>query len=255
MKLNYRELGSGRPLVILHGLFGSLDNWVSLAKVFAKSHHVHLVDQRNHGRSPHTDSHSYDEMAADLFEFFQEHDLKDAVLMGHSMGGKTAMRFSGDHADLLRKLIVVDMGIKQYPVHHELLIRSMQAMDLQMLTSRNEAAEFLMHLLEEERIVQFLTKNLYRLKQEDGTQRFIWRFNLDVLAADILEMGLPITDGADVPVLFLNGTRSPYVQESDRPEMLRLFPRAQFSSLPTGHWVHAEDPRGFVETVSSFIAE
>lgn len=254
MKLNFKEYGEGKPLVILHGLFGSLDNWFSLAKAFADKHHVYLVDQRNHGQSPHTDSHTYDEMADDLFEFFREHDLKDVVLIGHSMGGKTAMRFATQHADLLEKLIVVDMGVKSYPVHHDLIIRSMQALNLDNVSSRSEAEENLKHLLDEdESTIQFLLKNVYRKKNEDGSAKYAWRFNLDVIANDIGEMGLPILAGSKVEALFIYGTQSKYILEDDKPEILQLFPNATFQHLETGHWVHAQDPKGFVASVKGFI--
>lgn len=254
MKLNFKEYGEGKPLVILHGLFGSLDNWFSLAKAFADKHHVYLVDQRNHGQSPHTDSHTYDEMADDLFEFFREHDLKDVVLIGHSMGGKTAMRFATQHAELLEKLIVVDMGVKSYPVHHDLIIRSMQALNLDNVSSRSEAEENLKHLLDEdESTIQFLLKNVYRQKQDDGSTCYAWRFNLDVIANDIGEMGLPILAGSKVEALFIYGTQSKYILEDDKPEILQLFPNATFQQLETGHWVHAQDPKGFVASVKGFI--
>jgi len=254
MKLNYKEYGEGKPLVILHGLFGSLDNWLSLAKTFAQTHRVFLVDARNHGKSPHSDSHSYAEMAEDVFEFFHDHQLKNATLIGHSMGGKTAMRFAADHANLLEKLIIVDMGVKQYPVHHDLIIRSMQALDLNRISSRKEAEEFLERMLNEDKnVVQFLLKNIYRKKTEDGSVSYAWRFNLDVIAADIEEMGMPTLQGTSIETLFLNGTRSNYVRETDRPEILKLFPNAFFSSLETGHWVHAEDAEGFVGVVRSFV--
>ncbi len=255
MKLNFKEYGEGRPMVILHGLFGSLDNWFSLAKAFADKHHVFLVDQRNHGQSPHSDSHTYDEMADDVFHFFQEHQLKDAILIGHSMGGKTAMKFASQHSDLLHKLIIVDMGVKSYPVHHDLIIRAMQALDLENSSSRSEAEAQLRHLLdEEEDTIQFLMKNIYRLKREDGSSSYAWRFNLDVLAADIDEMGLPVVKGADVDTLFLYGTRSKYVLDEDRTDILSLFPNASFQSLNTGHWVHAQDPEGFVKAVKTFLS-
>jgi pimeloyl-ACP methyl ester carboxylesterase len=254
VKLNFKEYGEGKPLVILHGLFGSLDNWFSLAKAFADKHHVYLVDQRNHGQSPHTETHTYDEMAEDLFGFFQEHDLKDAVLIGHSMGGKTAMTFAGEHGDLFEKLVVVDMGVKQYPVHHDLIIRAMQALDLANISSRSEAEEELRHLLdEEESTIQFLLKNIYRKKLEDGPAEYAWRFNLEVLANDIEEMGLPILQGSEVETLFLYGTQSKYVVEDDKPEILSLFPNTTFKTLNTGHWVHAQDPEGFIQTVKDFI--
>lgn len=254
MKLNFKEYGEGKPLVILHGLFGSLDNWFSLAKAFADKHHVYLVDQRNHGQSPHSDTHTYDEMADDLHSFFQEHDLKDAVLIGHSMGGKTALKFAAQHANLLEKLIIVDMGVKAYPVHHDLIIRSMQALDLENISSRSEAEDSLSHLLDEdESTIQFLLKNIYRKKRDDGSATYAWRFNLDVLADDIEEMGLPVLRGSDVETLFLYGTQSRYVLEGDKPQILELFPNATFKSLETGHWVHAQDPKGFVEAVRFFI--
>lgn len=254
MKLNYKEYGEGKPLVILHGLFGSLDNWFSLAKAFANKHHVYLVDQRNHGQSPHTDTHTYEEMAEDLFGFFKEHNLKDAVLIGHSMGGKTAMKFAAKHSELLEKLIVVDMGTKAYPVHHDLIIRSMQALDLANISSRSEAEEELRRLLdEEESTIQFLLKNIYRKKLEDGSTQYAWRFNLDVLANDIEEMGLPILKGSEVETLFPYGTQSKYVDEEDKPEIQELFPNTTFKTLHTGHWVHAQDPEGFIQTVKDFI--
>jgi esterase len=254
VKLNFKEYGEGRPMVILHGLFGSLDNWFSLAKAFSDWHHVYLVDQRNHGQSPHFDSHTYEEMAEDLFGFFREHDLKNAILIGHSMGGKTAMKFAADHSDLLDKLIIVDMGVKGYPIHHDLIIRAMQALDLEKISTRSEAEAQLRHLLdEEEDTIQFLLKNIYRQKLEDGTSNYAWRFNLDVLAADIEEMGLPILKGADVDTLFLYGTQSKYVLDGDKKDIRSLFPKTTFSSLNTGHWVHAQDPEGFVKAVKTFL--
>lgn len=254
MKLNFKEYGEGKPLVILHGLFGSLDNWFSLAKAFSDNHHVYLVDQRNHGQSTHADSHTYDEMADDLVEFFAEHNLKDAVLIGHSMGGKTAMRFAANHSELLSKLVVVDMGVKQYPVHHDLIIRSMQALDLKNISSRSKAEEELKHLLDEdESTIQFLLKNVYRQKQDDGSTCYAWRFNLDIIAEDIEEMGLSISQGSDIETLFLYGTQSKYVLENDKASILDLFPNTTFKSLETGHWVHAQDPKGFVDSVKEFI--
>lgn len=165
------------------------------------------------------------------------------------------MTFAAEHSNLLEKLVVVDMGVKQYPVHHDLIIRAMQALDLHNISSRSEAEEELQHLLdEEESTIQFLLKNIYRQKQEDGSTNYAWRFNLDVLAEDIEEMGLPVLKGSNTEALFLYGTRSKYVLESDKAEILSLFPNATFKSLNTGHWVHAQDPEGFVAAVNAFIA-
>ncbi len=255
MKLNFKEYGEGKPLVILHGLFGSLDNWYSLSKAFANEHRVYLVDQRNHGQSPHTDTHTYEEMAEDLYGFFQHHGLTDAVLVGHSMGGKAAMTFAANHPELLSKLVVVDMGVKQYPVHHDLIIRSMQALNFDTISSRKEADEFLSHMLDEdESTIQFLLKNIYRQKQEDGSAKYAWRFNLDVIANDIEEMGLAISSGSQVETLFLYGTESKYVVEEDKADILALFPNTKFQALNTGHWVHAQDPKGFITAVKDFVS-
>jgi len=251
--LNYKDYGSGRPMVILHGLFGSLDNWFSLAKAFAEDHHVYLVDQRNHGQSPHTDDHTYAAMAEDLFHFFQQHQIKDAVLIGHSMGGKTALHFAAAHPELLQRLIVVDMGVKAYPVHHDLIIRSMQAIDLPHIASRKQAEEELGRYITENDTLQFLLKNIYRTKADDGAAHYAWRFNLELLAEEIEEMGLPVLEGSEVPTLFLRGERSRYVVPEDEAHILTLFPNATFASLPTGHWVHAEDPEGFVAAVKGYL--
>lgn len=253
VSLNFKEYGSGRPMVILHGLFGSLDNWFSLAKAFADDHHVYLVDQRNHGQSPHTESHTYGDMADDLFHFFQEYGLNDVVLIGHSMGGKTAMRFAAEQPELLTKLIVVDMGVKAYPVHHDLIIRSMQAIDLANVASRKQAEEELAHYLAEQDVVQFLTKNIYRKKNDDASAMYAWRFNLDRIAEDIEEMGMPIHQGSETPALFIRGERSRYIVAEDEDSIRALFPNATFASLPTGHWVHAEDPEGFIRSVKAFV--
>ena len=255
ISLNYKDYGSGSPLVILHGLFGSLDNWFSLAKSFADQHHVYLVDQRNHGQSPHTDSHTYGDMANDLWEFFQTHELTNAILIGHSMGGKTAMRFAAAHPERLVKLVVVDMGVKFYPVHHDLIIRSMQAVDLPKIASRNAAEDELGRYITENDTLQFLLKNIYRARQADGTPQYKWRFNLDLLANEIEEMGLPIAEGSLLKTLFLYGDKSNYVRSEDHAGIVRLFPNANFASLHTGHWVHAEDPLGFIAAVKRFLGE
>lgn len=255
ISLNYKDYGSGSPLVILHGLFGSLDNWFSLAKAFADQHHVYLVDQRNHGQSPHTDSHTYADMANDLYQFFQTHKLSNAILIGHSMGGKAAMVFAANHPELLSKLVVVDMGVNFYPVHHDFIIRSMQAIDLPSMASRNAAEEELGRYITENDTLQFLLKNIYRAKLADGTAQYQWRFNLQLLADEIEEMGLPITQGNTVKTLFLYGDKSNYVLPQDEAGIKLLFPNATFASLHTGHWVHAEDPAGFVAEVKGFLGE
>ena len=127
MKLHFRKYGEGQPFLILHGLFGSSDNWLTLGKKFSAKYQVYIIDQRNHARSPHSDSISYDLMADDLYELILDEGLNEIILLGHSMGGKTAMRFVQKYPHLIHKLIIADIGRKQYPAHHEYIIQGLNA--------------------------------------------------------------------------------------------------------------------------------
>ena len=252
MNLNYIEIGEGRPMVILHGLFGSLDNWMTLARRFAENYRVFIVDQRNHGKSVHMDEHTYEAMAKDLLLFFDEHELNDVILVGHSMGGKTAMQFSVDNPERLSKVVVVDIGPQGYEVHHDEMIRAMQRLDLSNIASRRQAEEELAMMIEEKDTRQFLLKNLYRKNDDDGNAAYAWRFNLDVIAQDIEEVGLPIHGSSDLPFLFIRGSRSDYLEVDQLPEIRKLFPNAVLNSLDTGHWVHAQDPDGLFDSITNF---
>jgi len=254
MQLNYRQLGQGdETLVILHGLFGSLDNWVSIGNRLAERYKVFLVDMRNHGRSPHSTDHTYDAMADDLVVFFDQHQIKAATLIGHSMGGKVAMTFAHGHAHLLNRMVVIDIAPRAYPVHHDLIIRALQAVDLSSITTRNEAEDELSRLIEGNDTLQFLLKNLYREKTTDGRTQFAWRFNLDVIADEIQEVGIPQPWRCEVPTLFIRGSRSDYIRDSDIKEIEKLYPDAGFLTLETGHWVHAEDPKGVIRALQAFM--
>ncbi|MFT5919666.1 MAG: esterase, partial [Granulosicoccus sp.] len=156
MRLNYIEIGDGPSMVILHGLFGSLDNWMTIAKRFAEHYRVFLVDQRNHGRSEHVDEHTYDAMSDDLHTFFEEHKLDSVTLVGHSMGGKTAMQFAIDYSDLLSRVVVLDIGPQAYEVHHDQIIRSLRSLDLEVIASRKEAEIALSNLITQKETRQFL---------------------------------------------------------------------------------------------------
>jgi esterase len=251
MKLHFKKQGQGRPIIILHGLFGMLDNWQSVANVLAEKYEVWLVDQRNHGHSPHSNEFNYDVMAADLHEFIQDHHLHLPVVIGHSMGGKTAMR----HAQLFpqdpSKLVIVDMGIKQYPVHHDLIIEALNQVDTNSIQSRKEAEEILIPKIPDFGTRQFLLKNLHW--SED--KKLIWRFNLPVLAREIDRVveALPTTK-VSVPALFISGEKSNYVTEEDHASILEVFPNSVFSSVANaGHWVHAEAPQTVIELVNDFV--
>lgn len=243
-------MGSGQPLIILHGLFGSSDNWQTHGKKLAEYFEVYLVDQRNHGKSDWSDAFSYELMAVDLFEFVQEHNLEDFILMGHSMGGKTAMYFAQEHEDLLEKLIVVDMGVKSYPVHHDRILEGLKSLDLSIIDSRGDAQKALAEYIDDASIRQFLLKNLYWKTKG----QLAWRINIPVLDEKIDEIvkELPhkevLTD-----TLFMRGGKSNYILEEDTEQIKSYFPVSEIYSIESaGHWIHAEAPTEFIEKVLGY---
>lgn len=230
---------------------GSSDNWFSLAKVFAESFEVYLVDQRNHGQSPHSAEFNYPLMVADLHKFIQESNLQEPIIIGHSMGGKTAMNFAVKYPKVLSRLIVVDIVPKAYPVHHDHILDGLHAIDLTTLTSRTEADAQLSNHVPEPDVRQFLLKNLYRTS--DG--KFAWRVNLSAIDAHIKEIGAGMQfDGTySGPSLFIKGARSNYYVEGDERLIKSIFPVAEIVTLDTGHWVQAEKPVEFSATVLEFL--
>lgn len=252
MKLFFRELGGkGQPLIILHGLFGSSDNWMTQAKLFASHYHVYMPDQRNHGQSPQSDDFTYNLLADDLHEFIIANAINDPVILGHSMGGKAAMFFALAHPELLSKLIVADIAPKGYPVRHSTILKGLKSIPLAGLQSRNEADELLSPYVPEPDVRQFLLKNLQR-KPEGG---FAWKINLPSLDRNIERMGDPVETGKkfEKPVLFLKGERSDYILDEDMSLIQTLFPKAKLVTMDTGHWIQAEKPREFVEETVRFI--
>lgn len=251
MKLSFREIGEGDPLIILHGLFGSLDNWISIARKLEDKRNIFLIDQRNHGHSPHSEIFNYEAMANDLKEFTESHNLSSIELMGHSMGGKTAMVFATQFPQLVEKLVVVDISPKYYPVHHETIIAGLHSIDLASLSSRNQADKELAKSVPNFGVRQFLLKNLKRTS--DG---FGWKINLDVIEKEIEEVGkaLPEEGVYDGPTLFIRGENSNYILDSDRPLIEHHFPKATLVTVKkAGHWVHAEQPDVLLEQLTRFI--
>lgn len=251
MKLHYREMGEGQTFVILHGLFGYSDNWQSHAKKLAEYYHVVLVDQRNHGHSPWSSEFSYDLLAEDLKELCDDLNLKNCILLGHSMGGKAAMRFAQLYPTYLSKLIVVDMGIKEYPMHHEEIISGLKAIDLSLKLSRSDAEESLMPFVPSFGVRQFLLKNLYW----NDEKRLAWRMNIEVLEVKMSEIlkELPSEIQVFVPSLFIRGEISNYIQDEDWSAIEDVFIDAQLITIQNaGHWVHAESPKEFIEAVLNF---
>jgi len=252
MVLNHREMGSGPALVILHGLFGSLDNWITLGRQFAESQTVYLVDQRNHGRSPHASPMDYGTMAEDLRSFFDQHGIRQASVLGHSMGGKTAMRFALDHPELTESLVVADIAPKLYPPGHDAIFDALQQVELSSIQNRSDAEDQLERLIPEPDVRQFLLKNLSR----DLQGGYRWRMNLPVIREAY--PGILGFTGADFsydgPTLFVRGGRSRYIEDSDWAAIVALFPQASLRTIPgAGHWLHADQPRAFFETVHAFL--
>lgn len=252
MELFYKKYGAGQPLIVLHGLMGMLDNWATPTKTLSEYFEVYLVDQRNHGHSPHSDEFNYQVMAGDLLEFIERHELEGAHILGHSMGGKTAMKFAQNHPSLLDKLIVADISPRAYEVHHQKILEGLYAVDLNKVERRNEADEILQQYIPEFGVRQFLLKNLYW--PEKG--RLDWRFNLDVINRTIEDIGEEINDAMyEGETLFIRGENSDYITEKDHDMIDVYFPNSSIETVKgAGHWVHAEKPKEFLNLVLGFLS-
>lgn len=239
------------PLLIVHGLFGSARNWGVIARRMSDKRDVVAVDMRNHGESPAMPSHSYPEMAKDLAEVIAAHGGRMDV-MGHSMGGKAAMQLALTQGDLVDRLIVADIAPVVYGHDQSGHIRAMRSLDLSGLTARSEADRRLSAELDDPALRAFFLQSL-NLKATPPH----WRLNLDVLEAEMPKIvGWPGTEGQfDGPTLFLTGAESSYVKPEYREIIRALFPAARFAKLPgAGHWLHADKPREFEETMRVFLA-
>ena len=250
MKLHYREMGVGQPMVILHGLFGNSDNWQTHAKKLAEYFRVILVDQRNHGHSDWSNDFSYDLMSQDLFELFQELDLKKVILLGHSMGGKTAIQFTQEHSNLIEKLIIIDIGVKEYPMHHAEILKGLHAIDLNKVNTRGEAESILSNYIESNGVRQFLLKNLYW--KEKGI--LAWRMNIPVLEREMKNILASLSDQEIfLPTLFIRGALSNYILDEDFEDLESQFSDFNLVTIEnSGHWVHSESPTEFLNSVLEF---
>lgn len=255
MQLNYKSYGSGPALIILHGLFGSLDNWQTLARQYGEHFSVFAIDQRNHGKSPETDDpYTYSLLAQDLYEFMDQQGIYEAHLLGHSMGGKTVMQFAAEHQDLIERMVVADMGIRTYSSHHDLVLKTLDTFPFPEINTRKEADVWMESRIEDFGTRQFLLKNLSRDKDSDN--EFRWKFNFPVLHRDYenilqaVESDYPI----ETETLFIRGGKSEYVRDEDFPEIEILFPNAKLDTVEgAGHWLHAEKPKAFFEKTLAFL--
>ncbi len=245
--------GSGKPLLILHGFLGMSDNWKTLGVQFAsEGFEVHILDLRNHGRSFQSEEFSYELMVQDIVQYCQEHHLEKINVIGHSMGGKTAMLLAARFPELVDKLIVADIGPKYYAPHHQDILAGLNAVDFTLKPSRNEVQEILSDYIPDFGTRQFLLKNLYW--QEPGQLAF--RFNLAVFNAKITEIGvaLPTELCFEKPTLFIRGGNSDYILDGDIPAIKEQFPKASIETIPnTGHWLHAENPALFYQLSLSYL--
>ncbi|MBK5279795.1 MAG: alpha/beta fold hydrolase [Bacteroidia bacterium] len=253
MNLYFRTSGQGKPLVILHGLFGSSDNWFTLAKTFSLHFKVYLIDMRNHGQSPHSEDFNYKLLAEDLEEFLENNAIEKPFIIGHSMGGKAAMNLAVKRPDMVSKLIVVDIVPKSYPVHHDHILEGLDAIQLEKLSSRSDADQFLSRHIPEAEVRQFLLKNLTR-KPEGG---FEWKINLKAIHNHIEEIGegMQYPGKFEGPTLFIKGGRSNYFSNGDEELIKSIFTNATFSTLDSGHWVQAEKPVEFADSVMNFLSK
>lgn len=253
MVLYYRELGQGQPMILLHGIFGSSDNWLTQARLLSANYKTYALDLRNHGKSPHDDAFDYPIMVEDLLEFIETHKIQDPVLIGHSMGGKVVMNFALAHPDKLQKLVVVDIAPKPYNLQDYVILDGLKAIPIDTVASRNEADEVLARFVDEADTRQFLLKNLQR-KPEGG---FKWKLNLPAIAKNLLNIGLDLQfDGTfEKPALFVKGARSNYIKDTDMDRITQVFPLAKLEILDTGHWVPSEKPKEFVEIVTEWLGK
>ncbi|OQX99903.1 MAG: hypothetical protein B6I20_09505 [Bacteroidetes bacterium 4572_117] len=267
MELFYRKYGQGIPLIIVHGLYGASDNWIPIGKFLAKYFKVFLIDQRNHGRSTHSDVHDYDAMVGDLLKFTKAHDIEKAILIGHSMGGKTAIHFARKYPEKIIKLIVLDIAPKSYlqiakenifELDHYSILEAMKAIDFSKINNRNDVGKKLGETIKNEGICQFLLKNI----KKDKDKQLGWRINVNALLLNLDKiLDKPHIDAGrnsdrifNLQVLFIRGADSGYVLDADMEAIRKIFPKVVMKTIDnTGHWLHAEQPKKIVSTIMDFL--
>ena len=254
MKLFYREFGKGPPVIILHGLFGQSDNWVTVGRRIADQFHVYIPDLRNHGQSPHTAIQSFPAMADDLAEFIEDLQIENPVLIGHSMGGKVAMTYALENPGKVQKLAVIDISPRRYPerVTHTQVISQMLSIDLDRVSSRSEVEKILDMRISDQRVRMFIMKNLYYKLHG----KLAWRLNLEAInqSMDLLFDGIWSENQYPGPTLFIRGGKSDYIPDGDIPLIKSMFPQAQVKKISgASHWVHADAPEELCFLLSSFL--
>lgn len=251
MKLYYQTIGSGQPLIILHGLFGSSDNWRAVAKQLATQAQVIIVDLRNHGRSPHSPEQTYALMVEDLAELFERLKLDKVDIIGHSMGGKVAMAFSMRYPQCVRNLVVVDIAPRQYHDEHSVIFRTLLTLDLSLYSSRIDVDDALKIALPNKAVRQFLLMNLGL-----NGEQLSWRINLQALYDNYSQLLVAVCEDETItiPSLFIRGGQSNYISDEDEDLIRTCFPYAALATIKqAGHWVHAETPQQFLTKITEFL--
>jgi pimeloyl-ACP methyl ester carboxylesterase len=252
MQLNFKEYGQGRPVILLHGLFGSSDNWHTVAQRLAETFHVLVLDQRNHGQSPHSAEMDYPIMAADVDRFLAARGIERARVIGHSMGGKTAMQLALHFPQRVEQLVVADMAPRAYAPAHDKIFAALLALDLPMFQTRSQIEDALAPEIPNPVLRRFLLKNLGR--NPDGG--FFWKINLRDIATNYWRLREPVAGDAPFagPTLFIRGGKSKYLQPEDEPLIREWFPAAQIQTIEeAGHWIHADQPEEFLRLVLDFL--
>lgn len=253
MTLYSKIEGTGQPLLILHGFLGMSDNWKTLGTQYATlGYQVHMLDLRNHGRSFHSDVFNYGAMVQDIVDYCQAHQLQNIDIIGHSMGGKVAMLLAVQHPELIRKLIVGDIGPRYYAPHHQDILAGLNAVDFSKKPSRTEVDQIVSEYIPDMGTRQFLMKSLYWQTPE----QLAFRFNLPVFNKEIENIGTALPENArfEKPTMFIRGGNSNYIKNEDWPDIQKHFPNAVLETIPNvGHWLHAENPKMFFELTGSFL--
>lgn len=251
MQLNFKKYGDrGEPVIILHGLFGMLDNWSTIGRKLSEYFQVYTVDQRNHGKSPHNEVMNYKAMAEDLLAFIEDEDLNKPHIIGHSMGGKTVMQFAVDNPTSVNKLVVVDIAPQAYQHGHQIIFDAFNGLDLSSISSRKEADEKMTALLPEFGVRQFILKNLAR----DSEGNYMWRPAVNIIERNYEHIVAAIEGKYDGETLFIKGDKSAYIKEQKWDEIQKQFSNAKLATIKdSGHWVHAEQPNAFFDVVLEFL--
>lgn len=257
MKLFFREYGKGKPVIILHGLFGMSDNWMTIAKQLSEySFRVIVPDLRNHGQSPHSDEWDYESMCDDVFELMEKKKILSPVIIGHSMGGKVAMQMVAQQEKKISGLVVVDMAPKAYPVLHASILSVLNELNKSAPFTRNKAEQLLFRRIHDAATVKFLLKNLYWKTDTKGGIALAFRFNLKGITANIKNMGVAISfpQALKTSALFVRGEKSDYFTVADFSSLKKYFSKAKSVTIENaGHWVHADNPESFLSEIIKFL--